>query len=301
MARSPLSSRLVRCLLLAFGVSHTYGLRRHLRNLPQSEQPYYFFMAHHKTGTALVNHICDHMKKAVTGSPELCARCQHVINATSNGTWCFHIWSDGKSKNRWPEFYNNSNHFFGGTPLEEVVSKAGDNYRAVHVIRDPLTTFASAYIYDQKGVDHTGAGKKELEGLSLKDGLRLKAKDVKALTEEMRRAHKVALQHPQVVEVRYEDFKGAYDDTAGKIFSFVTDSDVEDQKPLFLNLASKDDQNRWHPNRFNQNHVSDPNQEREVVAALRELCAEGDEAVTVALAPRADMGYGEKCPGPESA
>jgi len=186
-------------------------------------------------------------------------------------------------------------------PLREVVKKAGKNYRVVHVVRDPLTTFASAFIYDQKGVDHTGAGKKELEGLSLKDGLRLKAKDVRFLTEEILADHEVAVEHPQVLEVRYEDFKSNYDATVTKIFNFMMDGGHEDKIPQFVSLASKDDQARWHPARMNQNHVSDPKEEQKVVAALRELCAEGDAAVTTALRPRAGLGYGLDCPGPDAA
>lgn len=287
------------CLLVLSVGWRAEGLRR-TPNLPDSESPYLFFTAFHKTGTALVNHLCDHMKRAVTGAPDLCSRCQHILNATEKGTYCAHIWSDGHTRKWWPEFYNNTEHYFAGTQLGEVMNKAGKNWRLVASIRDPLTAFASAFIYDQKGGDHSGAGKKELEGLPMDDALRVKAKDglTSQLMQKMLEAHRLAKQDARIILVRFEDFKGDYDKTASRIFDFMTNSGHEDQKPSFLKYAAVDDQHRWEAARMQQTHVSNPDHEQKVVDALRGLCAKGDKAVADVLAAREEMGYGVKCPGP---
>eukprot|EP00413_Alexandrium_margalefii_P029474 CAMPEP_0204567542 /NCGR_PEP_ID=MMETSP0661-20131031/36662_1 /ASSEMBLY_ACC=CAM_ASM_000606 /TAXON_ID=109239 /ORGANISM="Alexandrium margalefi, Strain AMGDE01CS-322" /LENGTH=303 /DNA_ID=CAMNT_0051575477 /DNA_START=59 /DNA_END=970 /DNA_ORIENTATION=- len=297
----PRASIALAASLLAACAGGAEGVRlQQRRGLPASSDPYHFFMAHHKTGTALINHICDHMKKAVTGEDQ-CARCQHIINTTEEGTWCVKYWSNGTVKIKGSAFYPASTTFFGAVPLKEVLKKAGEKYLAVHVVRDPLTAFASSFIYDQKGVDHDGAGKKELEGLSTKDALRVKALDVKKLTQEILADHELAKGNPRVLEVRYEDFKSDYDGTVTKIFDFMTEGGHSDKTPLFVSMAARDDQQRWQPSRMKQNHVSDPEEEKRVIAAIRELCTEGDAAVADVLRPRSALGYGVECPGPNDA
>lgn len=173
-----------------------------------------------------------------------------------------------------------------------------DNYRLVHVRRDPLTTFASAFIYDQKGGDNLGLRREDFQGLSLPKALRKKAPEIEGLCKNQLRAHEMGKTLPQVLEVRYEDFQSDYDGTTGKIFSFMMPPSKQKLRSQFVERARADDQRRWPPERMKWDHVSDSGQKRRVVAALRKLCDQGDPAVSKALSMRERLGYGTDCAEP---
>mmetsp|Transcript_98666 Transcript_98666/g.307395 ORF Transcript_98666/g.307395 Transcript_98666/m.307395 type:complete len:350 (+) Transcript_98666:56-1105(+) len=272
--------------------------------LTPTGEPYYFFVAHHKTGTALINHICDHMQRAVenitSDELDLCARCTEILNASDEGAWCKRWWSNGTVKILRHVLFPPSTRFFVNLPMQDVLNKTGGHFRAVHVARDPLTTFASAYIYDSKqDVDTHGLGGEELRRLAMREGLRIKAGNVKSLSEEILDDYRIAQADPRILSVRFEDFQSEFDATVTKIFDFLMGGSHKDKLPYFLALANNDNQAKWNDERMDQHHVSDRTEKKKVLAALRQLCAEGDKEVAAALRPRTALGYGEECPGPE--
>lgn len=189
--------------------------------------------------------------------------------------------------------------------LPNALKHFGEDYRMVHSVRDPFTTFASTFIYDQKGLDRIGLTKEDFAGLSLKDALRLKAQEVEGLNTRQLRVYGLGKAHPQVLVVRLEDFDRGFDATTLRIFSFMKGTGRHQQEAgaAFVRLARGADKKRW-ISQENQiahrvRHFSDREQTMKVLAALHELCAEGDRGIVKAMVGRQALGYGEACPGPE--
>mmetsp|Transcript_12593 Transcript_12593/g.39702 ORF Transcript_12593/g.39702 Transcript_12593/m.39702 type:complete len:298 (+) Transcript_12593:44-937(+) len=283
---------------LALAAPLASALRAERRAPPPAPERYYYFKGYHKTGTALINHLCDHLKKTVTGSEDLCARCSKVINASAGGRWCERVWSDAYTLVRSQDFYAAPARFFCATPLDDV-QRIGGDYRAAHILRDPLTLLASAYIYDQKGADHVGfGGGKELGALSRREGLRLKAVDMGEIMRQILAGHELARKDPHVLEVRFEDFRADFDGAASKLFSFMNGEGPPGLDREFVARAQYDDISRWSEERKRQPHVSDARLEQQAVDELLAMCAEGDAVIAPFLALRSSLGYGEACRRP---
>lgn len=252
----------------------------------RDHQRIWLYASHHKSGTELFRNLARY-QSLLLGQPACvnngCAR---------NGGPCTYAYPSTQTD---PAHIYFSCHLFV-KQLEALQRFAGNDWRAVHVIRDPVALVISGYIY------HMRSGNRDLDGqtpairsMSTSEGLRKEAEFAlaKAIPQMVDAVKWENEHHANTLIMRLEDFTRSsqdYDASVRSLYDFLA-GDVFCPKWLTMlsQMASKDDLNRPHAAPAGGfNHVAEKDIKLEVKAALhsipKELMAQLQDA-------RKQLGY----------
>lgn len=230
----------------------------------------FLYASHHKSGTELFRNLARY-QSLLLGQPAC------VNNGCAkNGGRCTHAFPSTPSD---PARIYFSCHLFV-KQLEGIQRLAGSNWRAVHVIRDPVALVVSGYIY------HMRAGNRDLDGqtpsirgMSINEGLRMEAEFAlaKAIPQMVNAVKWENQHHENTLIVRLEDFTKSsqdYDVSVRRVYDFLAGDVVCPQWLSQLSqMATKDDLNR--PRAVASGgmvkHVAEKDIKVEVEAALKAI------------------------------
>lgn len=232
----------------------------------------WLYASHHKSGTELFRNLARYQSMLLGQPPCVnhgCAR---------NGGPCTYKFPSSQAD---PAHIYFSCHLFV-KQLEAIQKFSGGDWRAVHVIRDPIALVVSGYIY------HMRSGNRDLDGqtaairdMPTSEGLRLEAEF--ALTKaipQMVDAVKWERDHPEnTLVVRLEEFTRSsqdYDASVRRLYDFLAEDVFCPQYMTQLSrMAVKDDLNRAHAAPAGgSKHVAGEDIKEEVKAALQSIPAE---------------------------
>jgi len=208
--------------------------------------PLWFFAAHHKAGTNLLNSLAK-LQGHSLGLSLCTGSCG--INRYFGPSQC--RFSPEKVSERMM-FYCNA----GSSDLEAARRIGKSNLRAVHIIRDPIALVISGYVYDMHNEDgmHADLAMRSSDVVS---GVAMEAEfALKATLPNMLAVHKSGQEKGDVLVVRMEDFLSSsqsFDDTVDRLFTYTMGQFVD--RSMLDNLkqqATSEDLNRnpepKHPN-----------------------------------------------------
>lgn len=246
----------------------------------------WLYASHHKSGTELFRNLARY-QSLLLGQPPCvnngCAR---------NGGPCTYKYPSSLTD---PAHVYFSCHLFV-KQLEAIQKFSGGDWRAVHVIRDPVALVVSGYIY------HMRSGNRDLDGqtaairdMPMTEGLRIEAEF--ALTNaipQMVNAVQWETDHSKnTLVLRLEEFtrsSQAYDATVRRLYDFLAGDVFCPQYMAQLSqMAVKDDLNRAHAAPAGGfHHVAGKDIKQEVKAALQSIPA---DLLTKLQDARKQLGY----------
>lgn len=219
----------------------------------------YFFITHHKTGTVLMSGLADLLAAAL--GFEQRATVQPCNPYSSNRVFQPHP-----------------------REFEAVQEWCPQNWRAVHMLRDPVDLLASAYIYHNQSddIDGMATGPCWLSDLSLLDGLRHEARinaGPGGTLQQMQRMHQSLQSDPRVLSLWLEEFEHDFDKSVLRAFVHLLGEDSGLLERLVM-AAVAHDKSRWSfSTRMNHDHLAKPEQKRLVRQAISQLLGLEDAAV----------------------
>uniref|UniRef100_A0A7S1QXB7 Sulfotransferase domain-containing protein n=1 Tax=Alexandrium catenella TaxID=2925 RepID=A0A7S1QXB7_ALECA len=238
------------------------------------------FLTHHKTGTFLMRQMASSLEATLGMEVQLRIqnRRTHPCNFSAQVA-----------------HYQN----FHEEDLE-IIRRDCPNYRAVHLIRSPLSLLASAYMYHRNTPDTFGmpTGPKKLTGLSVYDGLRLESEAImykrptqRGVLREMLAVHELVKDDPRVLETDLDSFAQDFDGTTRRVFTHL----LEEGHPAvdwLVRVNKEADVGRWTPERLaKNNHVHEKTMKHVVSKAVTELLRIGDPSVLSVLSYSEPLGY----------
>lgn len=242
--------------------------------------PKLLFFTHHKTGTFLMRQLALSLRDVlqVPMHPSFENRKTHPCNFTER---------IGRYQNM------HENDF-------EVLRRDCPNFRAVHMVRSPLSLLASAYMYHKHTKDLYGmpTGPAKLANKSVYDGLRIEAEAItfkwpgqRGVLREMLAVHEVVKDDPRVLETDLAAFQADFDGTTRQVFTHL----LGPRHPAInylVEVSKAQDVARWSQERLMKNrHIHEANMKHVVTKAVEELLRIGDPAVLSIRDYNGPMGY----------
>jgi len=261
----------------------------------------YVFITHHKTGTNLMQRFCNLTARLTTAERDQCAFCFTVQPPTKPGgpPGCVPdpIPVHGPLRGTFSRFTLVSN-------IDEqeykYIQDFAPDFRAVHMVRDPVEMALSAYAYNT--YLETPAGKnfrwdesaKLRKRQSLPDKLRAEASAILPKVKEMKGTDELAFGDSRTLTLDLDTFSQAYDDTATRLFSHLFDSPPSKQLTKLVQNASAHDTSRWsEEQKAGAATVASKTgiDKEEVEQAWRQLAAQGDPSILLVEGYREPLGY----------
>lgn len=261
------------------------------------------FFTHHKTGSALMTHLMEGMSIEL-GYNRNQIEYKHHDFATE-GLGAFKEKNGGlvgpKSGDLKKKFVDSeispcsAKHFgmyanIDKWGLSKLIHQC-PGFRAVHLIRDPMSVTASGYLYHKAGnqdipvlyrkgaqpQDRAATGAKLLKDMSLEEGLRTEAlAEASSTLPEMAEAHDILKGMSNVLTLHLEDFYQDFDKTSNLMFSFLIGEKNRLVEPL-VKMAQKEDVKRWPAEKLarKQTHVAKVEEKDKVMETLVKMKEEG--------------------------
>jgi len=181
----------------------------------------------------------------------------------------------------------------------QVLRRWCPNFRAVHLLRSPLSLLASSYLYHSRNGDTYGmpTGPKKLANKSTYDGLRMEAKAIvfpepgrRGVLREMLAVHELVKDDPRVLETDLGSFGADFDGTSREVFTHLLGHDYPIESLVKANRAS--DVSRWKPERLAEDsHVTEKRMKKTVTKAIAHLLEIGDRDVLKVQSFSFPLGY----------
>mmetsp|Transcript_66109 Transcript_66109/g.193458 ORF Transcript_66109/g.193458 Transcript_66109/m.193458 type:complete len:350 (-) Transcript_66109:108-1157(-) len=261
----------------------------------------YVFITHHKTGTNLMQRFCNLTARLTTAERDQCAFCFRVLPPIQPGgpPWCVPdpIPVHGPLRGTFSRFTIVSN--IDRQEYKYIQDFAPD-FRAVHMVRDPVEMALSAYAYNT--YLETPAGKnfrwdesaKLRKSQSLPGQLRAEARAILPKVEDMGGTDELAFGDSRTLTLDLDTFSQAYDAMATRLFSHLFDTPPSDQLTKLVQNASAQDTSRWSETQKNNVLNVAPRMginEEKVEQAWRRLAAQGDPSILKVESYQKALGY----------
>jgi len=240
----------------------------------------YLFFTHHKTGTFLMRQLALALNKTLAMEVKL-----HIENRKT------HPCNFTAEVAHYQNMHEND---------LEVLRRDCPNYRAVHLIRSPLSLLASAYMYHRNVHDCFGmpTGPKKLEGKSVYDGLRMEAQAItfpipgmRGVLREMLAVHDLVKDDPRVFETDLAAFEADFDGAAKRVFTHLLGPGHSVVNKLVA-VSKAADVSKWAPERLAKNdHVHQQKMKHTVTKAIAELIRVSDAATLEVQSYSEPLGY----------
>jgi len=257
----------------------------------------FFFLTHHKTGTNLMQQLCN-----------LTAR--FLSNGTEQCHWCYKVQGvlpDGGLKCPYDDCVEHGT--FRGTAGRFTLISAVDDvelrrleqwapdYRAVHMIRDPVDMLVSDYQYEVRlhqkhsKFDWDATTSQELwgPGFTIQDRLRNVSGVLSHFVDHMCRVQSAIRGNPRVKTMNLQSFTDNFNAAAKQLFRFMVGSSYPGMDQL-LKQVSRYDKSKQ-KNQESQLHVSNSSAAPAIKSVVLEMVAAKDEMILASTS----------CPGAEVA
>uniref|UniRef100_A0A7S1WSV5 Sulfotransferase domain-containing protein n=1 Tax=Alexandrium catenella TaxID=2925 RepID=A0A7S1WSV5_ALECA len=191
------------------------GERWPLRQAPARswKGPLWFFAASHKAGTNLLFSLAS-----IQASTLGLAICSGTCGANLYFGKVCEIGESTVSERTM--FYCNT----GAADLEKARKIAGDQLRAVQIVRDPLAMVVSGYVYDMRQKVDGFHASRSMRRMSLAQGLATEAEfAVKNVLPQMLNVYRHGQTHGDSLVLRMEDFEASsekFDETVARLFNY---------------------------------------------------------------------------------
>lgn len=298
--------------------------KRQRKRSPDQKTQKYFFFTEHKTGTVLSLEVGCMMNAklrsfATNLSPTPCETGTNDVN---------HILLQGlRNRERRKE-----NHFWivpyddirspigcqmgGGSVfmnirpeqlrmLDAECRKAGQDWKAIFLVRDPKDILISAYIYNDKSANAPDAslmmktGPQYLQHLSLDNGIRREAfveagldKNPRATLPLLLTMYKLVQTDPRILTMRFEHIMKDYYTSLRDAFRHFLGTNDTLVEAMVKGASVGDIQLQSVQNRVH-NHVASVNDKARVGHAVDRLWLRGDSNVSAVMAFRPKLGYSD--------
>jgi len=255
-----------------------------------SPQTKYLFFTHHKTGTNLMQQLCNLTAKIVSNNTEQCHWCYEVMGVSPDGGLIcpkdpipVHGPFRG-SAGRFTLISTVNAREFG------LVQKFAPSYRAVHMLRDPTSMLASDYEYDMsltmakageaaKDRWDVDADKAALRA-SMEQGLQETARYMARHLDYLCTMTEATKSDPNVLTMSLEAFGSHYRAAAERLFGFMFGAHHPKMQDLLQAAA------RWDlsssPRAKAQAYVGKHEHTQDVKAKIREMVRAKDPTVMAA-------------------
>lgn len=199
------------------------------------------------------------------------------------------------SANRHDRLKSNSRRYQCLDAQAYALLKADSKYRLVHVVREPLNTVISGYLYHRNHTDTQmvrNTGPTVLGSLTLEEGLNHEAKsEIESTLQEMRGVVAITSGDRNVTTISLEDFVDDFDGTVAFIFDFLFGRG-HPLKHKMCRKATKCDSNRF-PDQ-EPGHISSKEDYVKVMATIDQS---QDPVWAEVRGFRQDLGFVEVIPG----
>lgn len=262
----------------------------------------YVFLTHHKTGTNLMQQFCNLTARLVTGERDQCAYCFRVIppKDPADRPSCVLNWvpAHGPLKGTFSRFTLVSSI---DSKEFEFIRKYAPDFRAVHMIRDPVKMAMSAYAYNTFLASPEGerfrwdASADFGAARSLAEKLRIEAEKIYPVVEEMKGVDDAAVSDDRVLTLDLESFSEDFDGTARRLFNHMFDEPPQTQLAQLMANSSKNDVKRWPARKvknFSNVRASRDVNSMEALSVWKQMRADGDPEVLKVAQYVELLGYG---------
>mmetsp|Transcript_26300 Transcript_26300/g.61349 ORF Transcript_26300/g.61349 Transcript_26300/m.61349 type:complete len:312 (-) Transcript_26300:42-977(-) len=214
---------------------------------------YYLFLTHHKTGTNLLQQVCNRTALAISEGTAQCAFCPTLLPPASPGAPLRCAGDShpahGGLRGTFSRFTLVSN--LKGQELR-LVQRFTPDYRAVHMIREPETMALSEYQYEIFLRSSVGAvyqwdehTTENVSNMEVHDALRVVAKTMRPFVKDMLSTHQVAQNDSAVMTTDLENFSHDFNGTLVKVFNFLFDNLPKEQLDKLVRASQPADKTKW--------------------------------------------------------
>jgi len=262
----------------------------------------YVFLTHHKTGTNLMKALCNLTARLVTGERTQCAYCLRLIPpmGANDRPSCIPntVLAHGPMRGTFSRF----------TLVSSVNEKEfswlqtwGKDFRAVHMIRDPVKMAISSYAYDTflatpaAAKIRWDASVPNLANKSLAEKLKTEATAIAPPIVEEKAVHDLAKSDSRVLTLDLEAFSSDFNGAAARLFRHFFDDPPADQLSRLMKNASAYDVSLWNQKQLDRQlevHAARNFNATEALEAWEQLRKAGDPVVQFISQQAEPLGYG---------
>jgi len=267
----------------------------------------YFFWTHRKTGTNLMQAICNLTALAVSGGSEECAWCLRALSVDGKGKYIC-------SPDEHPEHGKLRATVGRFTLLSSIgpnelalIRRHTPNFRAIHMIREPVTMAISAYKYDKFVTTNAGsrwrwdvsAEEPAKQHASVGEELQVEANAILGQLTEMAMVHHLTSSDPRIMTSDLEAFEAGFDNVSTKLFTFLFDKIPTEALNALVQRAANYDTTRWSKTMLEGAATTAPSQRMnttQIRMAWKALEDAGNEDVLKVVGFRETLGYAASPP-----